>query len=292
MKLQFKSVLRVYVAICLMTLGWCFWSNAQTVESAPTNRVATAQVKEDPAVKKPKAPADEYVLTFGLDEIQVLREFAPFGNPLYKYLATLIYILLAFYVSKFLDFFIHNRLKKWAEKTTTMMDDLLLDLVHGPIKVIAFVIFLHVGLRVLVWPAWMEEFLSKGLKLVVAWSLTYMCVRFVDLLMTYWKQRVAHEDDKSIDEQLFPIIRKSLKVFVIIVAVLVTSQNLGLNITGVLASLSIGGLALGLAAQDTLANLFGAVAVFLDKPFRVGDRIQLDSTDGVVRAPARAVPLR
>jgi MscS family membrane protein len=66
------------------------------------------------------------------------------------------------------------------------------------------------------------------------------------------------------------------------VAFLVTSQNLGLNITGLVASLSIGGLALGLAAQDTLANLFGAVSVLVDKPFRIGDRIQLDNVDGVV----------
>ena len=57
-----------------------------------------------------------------------------------------------------------------------------------------------------------------------------------------------------------------------------------MNVTGLLASLSIGGLAVGLAAQDTLSNLFGAVAIFADKPFRVGDRIQLDAIDGTVEA--------
>jgi MscS family membrane protein len=57
---------------------------------------------------------------------------------------------------------------------------------------------------------------------------------------------------------------------------------MGLNITGVLASLSIGGLALGLAAQDTVANLFGAVAVFVDKPFQIGDHVKLESVEGTV----------
>ena len=83
---------------------------------------------------------------------------------------------------------------------------------------------------------------------------------------------------------MFPIIRKSLKVFIIVVAALVTLDNLGVNITAAIASLSIGGLAVGLAAQDTLANLFGAVAIFLDKPFKVGDRIQVDNVDGPVES--------
>lgn len=111
-----------------------------------------------------------------------------------------------------------------------------------------------------------------------------MVIKFVDVLIEYWRVRAKARDDRMINDQLFPVISKSLKTFVLVVAVLVTTQNLGLNITAMLASLSIGGLALGLAAQDTVANLFGAVAVFVDKPFRVGDRIKLDSIDGVVES--------
>jgi MscS family membrane protein len=100
--------------------------------------------------------------------------------------------------------------------------------------------------------------------------------------MGVWRERTSVGADKSFDEQLFPIIRKSIKLFVVIVAILITAQNLQINITGAIASLSIGGLAIGLAAQDTLANLFGAVAVYMDKPFRIGDRIRVESFEGVV----------
>ena len=65
-------------------------------------------------------------------------------------------------------------------------------------------------------------------------------------------------------------------------AILLTADNLEIKITSVLAGLSIGGLALGLAAQDTVANLFGAVAIFLDKPFHIGDRIRISTVDGTV----------
>src|SRR6185437_4770181 len=100
----------------------------------------------------------------------------------------------------------------------------------------------------------------------------------------YWRQRTRADTDRTFDEQLFPISRKSFKVFIVVVGVLVTLDNIGVNITAAIASLSIGGLAIGLAAQDTLANLFGAVSVFVDKPFRIGDLIQLNDVDGTVES--------
>jgi MscS family membrane protein len=223
-------------------------------------------------------------LTFGLDRVAILNRYKLFAIPLWQYASSLIYIFLAFYVSKLLDFLTRVWLKKWAEKTSTKFDDLLLDVLNGPIKIIAFVIFLRIGLEVFSWPALVQMILSKGFMIIVAWTLTYMALKFIDLVMGYWRQRTKPDTDRAFDEQLFPIIRKSLKVFIAVVAVLVTLDNIGVNITAAIASLSIGGLAIGLAAQDTLANLFGAVAIFMDKPFRLGDRIQLDSVDGMVES--------
>ncbi len=149
-------------------------------------------------------------------------------------------------------------------------------------KVVSFVIFLNIGLGVFAWPDLITRILDKGLKIVIAATVTYTVLKLIDLVMGYWRQRSVIEADRAFDEQLYPIIRKSLKMFVVVVAVLLTSQNLGFNITAALAGLSVGGLALGLAAQDTVANLFGAVAIFIDKPFRMGDRITLENIDGVV----------
>ncbi|HXT40535.1 MAG TPA: mechanosensitive ion channel family protein [Candidatus Angelobacter sp.] len=222
-------------------------------------------------------------LTFGLDRVEWLQ-VSVMGNPLWQYLAALVYVVLAFYASKLLDYLIQVQLRKLTAKTKTQLDDLLLELIRGPVKIVAFVILLHVGLQVFTWPGWAETFISNALKIIVAASLTYVALKFVDLVMGLWQKRVEAAGEAVLDMQLFPVIRKSLKVFVIVVAFLVTSQNLGMNVTGLLASLSIGGLAVGLAAQDTLSNLFGAVALFADKPFRVGDRIQLDSIDGSVEA--------
>ena len=91
-------------------------------------------------------------------------------------------------------------------------------------------------------------------------------------------------EDKLFAEQLIPLVGKSAKVVVVIAAALLTADNLQIEIKTLLAGLSVGGLALGLAAQDTVANLFGAVAVFLDKPFHIGDRIKVENVDGTVEA--------
>ena len=67
--------------------------------------------------------------------------FEVLGNPVWQYLASLLYIVLAFYVSKILDYVIQVQLRKWAARTQTKFDDLMLELLHGPVKIISFVIF-------------------------------------------------------------------------------------------------------------------------------------------------------
>src|SRR5207247_6021499 len=133
-----------------------------------------------------------------------------------------------------------------------------------------------IGLNIFDWSLTAKSYLSKALILVVAGSLTYLAVKVLNLLLDFWKHRLEHEADRKFNDQLFSVIRKSLNTFVIVVAVLVTGQNIGINITAAITSLSIGALAVGLAAQDTLANFFGAVALFADKPFRLGHHIKLD----------------
>ncbi len=271
-----ERYLKLTFLFLVAALGWALCAQAQFATNAPAPL-------EPEAVVIVQAPSKVW-LTFGLDRLAPLR-YAPFADiPLWQYLSSLIYIFLAFYVSKALDALIATRVKKWAEKTTTKFDGLLVDLLRGPVRIVSFVILLHVGMQVYAWPTVLEDFFSKALKIIVAVSITYVLLKAVDALMRVWKERTTTPENEQFSRQLLPLISKTLKVFVVVVAALVTSQNLGLNVTSLLASLSIGGLAIGLAAQDTLGNIFGAVAVLMDKPFKVGDRIQLDSLDGTVES--------
>ncbi len=267
----------------LWTLLWLAlppWLAAQTNTNAVVATNAPARATPATNLLTQLAAERRELLTFGLDNFEPLRTTF-LGNPLWQYLASLIYIVLAFYVAKFLDWLTRVWLRRFTGKTKTTVDDQLLELLNGPIKVVTFVVFLHIGLSIFHWPPLAELWLHKAFVVILAVSLTYMALKVTDVLVDLWRGR-AVDLEKGMNDQLFIVIRKGLKAFLLVIAALVTMQNLGVNVTAAIASLSIGGLAIGLAAQDTLANLFGAVAIFADKPFRVGDRIKLDTVDGQV----------
>jgi len=267
------------ILLCFfLIVAWATPSKAQSTTN--TSRLISSNATS--LIEKNIERIEGRPLTFGLDRIPALREITLLGEPLWKYAASLLYILLAFYAAKLIDFIARVWLNKLTTRTETKLDDLFLGLLRGPIKIVVFVLLLNIGLNIFDWSAAAHLYLSKALIVIVAASLTYLAVKVVGLLLQNWKKRHQQEPDHKFDNQLFSVIRISLNTFIIIIAVLVTAQNLNINITAAIASLSIGGLAVGLAAQDTLANLFGAVAVFVDKPFRVGDQIKLDGAEGTV----------
>src|SRR5258708_1922352 len=280
MKVKFETIFRGVMVFLALTLVGAVWAAPETT----TNAEVADHPNGPSAMVGGVEHLEEPYLTFGLDRIEPLQKAIVLGEPVWKYLASLIYLLLAVFVAKLLDLIAAGWLKRLATRTETRLDDVLVELISGPIKVVAFAVLANVGLNVFEWPEKARVYLSNALVLVVAASLTWVTVKMTGVLLDTWRERFAHESDGRFDDQLFSVIRKCLSAFTIVMAVLVTAQNIGINITAALTSLSIGGLAVGLAAQDTLANLFGAVAVFADKPFRVGDQIKLDALEGTVGA--------
>ncbi|MSU21879.1 MAG: mechanosensitive ion channel family protein [Pedosphaera sp.] len=278
---------RLFRVTCwLLILVTCCNIRGSAQNAPTTNASATSQATNLVGVVGGGMLSREEVkaLTFGLDQIAILRDHNPLGIPLWQYVASALYFAIAFLVAKLLDFITRAYLRQWAEKTRTKFDDVLITLLDGPVKMIAFVILIHIGLQMLDWPPSVQIYIHKGLILMVGFSLTYLVVRFLDVLINQWKQRVATEMDKVFQDQFFPLIRKTTILFVVIIAVLITLQAMGAPVGTLIGSLGVGSLALALAAQDTVANLFGAVAVFLDKPFHVGDQIKVEAVEGVVEA--------
>lgn len=106
-------------------------------------------------------------------------------------------------------------------------------------------------------------------------------LRWVDNLAEIWGKH-AQGTRSAFDDQLVPIVRTSARVFVLIMGVLTLLQVLNYPVGSLLAGLGIGGMAVALAAKDTLANLFGSLVILIDRPFTVGDWVEIGEFEGTV----------
>lgn len=133
-------------------------------------------------------------------------------------------------------------------------------------------------LQMPVTPTQVLQIAAKAFALVSAiWAI----YRVVDLASEYFERKAGRTTTKF-DDLLVPLVRKAVKIFVVAFGLVFIAESFDLPITSLVAGLGIGGLAFAFAAKDTIENLFGSVAVILDRPFNVGDWIQVGETEGIV----------
>ena len=290
-RLQPRLLLQLGMFLCSATLVWSLWSLSLAAETTNTTTVAkgTDMASKASALTR-KVINEEFIqshqteLSFWINHVPGMEELF-LGIPRWQYAASLLYLILAVSVSRALDWLIQNRLKHWASKTDTEWDDILVKLADGPVKAITLVFLIHIGLELYNWPLWLEINISRLSLIVGAVALTFIALRVIDLAIAAWRRQPKQGGDVAFNDQFVLLIGKLLKAVLILITSLTLLGNLGVDITAILGSVSVLGLAFGLAAQDSVANLFGAVAVFVDKPFKVGDRIKVGSdVDGVVEA--------
>ncbi|EON75050.1 Potassium efflux system KefA protein [Lunatimonas lonarensis] len=150
------------------------------------------------------------------------------------------------------------------------------------VSIYLIVLLLAVFLRVLQLPILVISWVTVLLNAVKPLLVTIIFYKLVNLLSSYLESMAA-KTVSTLDDQLVPLVRKTLKTFVIVVGTLfILKDGLQLDIVPFLTGLSIGGLAFALAAQDTIKNFFGSVMIFIDKPFQVGDWITSGDVDGTV----------
>ena len=290
-RLQPRLLLQLGMFLCSATLVWSLWSlslAAETTNSATvaksTDMASKASALTRKVINEEFIQSHQTELSFWINHVPGMEELF-LGIPRWQYVASLLYLILAFSVSRAMDWLIRNRLKHWASKTDTEWDDILVKLAEGPVKAITLVFLIHIGLELYNWPLWLEINISRLSLIVGAVALTFIALRVIDLAIAAWRRQPKQGGDVAFNDQFVLLIGKLLKAVLILITSLTLLGNLGVDITAILGSVSVLGLAFGLAAQDSVANLFGAVAVFVDKPFKVGDRIKVGSdVDGVVEA--------
>lgn len=185
------------------------------------------------------------------------------------FIVVLLTLVAAFVVSKFL-----NRLQDRASRTKTLWDDALFETISSPAKWFIWVMGLSVAAEIAGAETESVIFQSVGSVrqilaiVIVTWFLNGFLKRVEQNLIS------GEFTHKPMDKTTATALGKLLRISVIITAVLVALQYLGYSISGVLAFGGIGGIAVGFAAKDLLANFFGGLMIYLDRPFAVGDWIR------------------
>lgn len=193
-------------------------------------------------------------------------------------------LIVVLILKKVLAHFFTHILFPVAARTEQRYDDLLLQGLRKPAELLIVIGGLFVALQILQLPTEpvdVRRFAHALLKILITFDVAWFAFNMVLLLETYLGQWVG-STDSALDDRLLPFIRKSLRVFIIFLATLMALQNLGYSISGLLASLGIGGLAVALAAKDTLANVFGSLMIIADRPFHIGDAVKAGDIEGTV----------
>ena len=173
--------------------------------------------------------------------------------------------------------------QKWADKTKTKLDDIVLDFLETPLIFLFVFLGIKFSFSLMDLNLFFETLVIKVSEIVIGIFLTILALRIVDVFYAEFVIPKVKKTKDKFDDQLAPILKSFAKILIIVIAIIIAIEYFGYSASSILAGLGIGGLAFALAAQDTLGNMFGSVSIFLDKPFQIDERIKFDGYDGFVQ---------
>jgi MscS family membrane protein len=211
------------------------------------------------------------------------------GNAIWRFGLVLLVVLVAMAAGRIVQFAINSYAKRLAKKKGEAPLTLLLKALANPIYVAIFAagIFLakvplffddENGIRTAISTGW-----TTIARVTLAIAAAYGLYRLVDVI-EYYLNRLVGKTETKLDDMLVPIVRKALRITIAIIAVLLISENIlgAEKVKSLLFSAGIGGIAVALAAKDTIANFFGSITIFTDRPFQMGELVKIDEHLGPV----------
>jgi MscS family membrane protein len=204
-----------------------------------------------------------------------------FEIQLWQWLALLVLVFLAFLASWFVARGIVSLVRPAVARSATEIDDRVLEAIIGPLRVLSVILIFYAALPFLALSLPAHEFFMNVVKVGTLLAATWLILRLTDVFAGIVESNLEGRGDKE-TTALIPLGRKTIKVVVVGLAVLASLDSFGFDITALIAGLGVGGLAVALAAQKTIENLFGGATLVADRPVRVGDFCRFGEKLGIV----------
>ena len=190
-------------------------------------------------------------------------------------LASILAIALGHLISRFAAF-VGRRL---VRRTKVTWDDAFLEMGVGSLHLAIIVVVFFAATKFLALAPSAQHFVNSACKVLAVVSVTWFLLRSIDIVSSIL---LTSHAGQAAAVSLLPMGRRAAKTFVLVIALVSLLQNVGFDVTGLVAGLGVGGLAIALAAQKTLENLFGGIAILIDRPVKVGDLCTVGSHSGTI----------
>ena len=173
-------------------------------------------------------------------------------------------------------------LRRFTKQTESELDDLIIARIDAPVALGIVLIGFRLAIEQLTLSRPIENYLQRAFVLMSALTITWLLTRVVRASIEYYFKQYWDRENATVDEQMMMLGKRVSVVVLWSLGAIVGLNNAGFDVGALIAGLGIGGLALALAAQDTVKNIIGGMVIFIDKPFRFGDFVKIKEVEGMV----------
>ncbi len=277
---------RLLVLLLIIAAGSLAMFAAEAVPAAEVTGGSTEAERTAAAAAAATVAAREVVekqpdfLENLVDSILALFNVRASGNTATHYAISALLFVIGLLARRIVTGIVFVLLRKAAAKTATTFDDKLFPALEGPASAFVMLVGIFAALKVLKLSEAQDFYIVNGSRVAFSLTLFWAMWRFFSALLEHGNE-MAKEKQLGI-AAFMPWIKKTVLTTLMVLGVLLTIQSMGYDVKAILTGLGIGGLAFALAAQDTLANIFGAIVVAIDQPFKIGEAVRIGQNVGGV----------
>jgi small-conductance mechanosensitive channel len=218
-----------------------------------------------------------------MEFIEQLQAMKIGQNTGYDYFLTIVIFVGLAVILKIFQAIILARLHKLALKTKTELDDILIEIFKKIKPPFYFFISIYFSIKILVLPS----FFMKTLFVLFVIIVVYEVIKAVERLVDYFLRKYLEKNQKDPEanphsDAMIKVMQMIIRTILWLIGITLVLSNLGVNVSSLIAGLGIGGIAIALALQNVLSDLFSAFTIYVDKPFKIGDHIKIGTDRGEV----------
>jgi len=194
-----------------------------------------------------------------------------------NYVIAVLIVVLALSAARVCLYIFEIYLERFAAKTKTKIDDIILEAIKKPLYIIILVFGVYLAFNYVKFP--FEELVAVKIlfQIVSVLLSTWVAYRISDAIIKEYGYELAKKTDNNIVDVIIPVVDQIAGILIAVIGIITILHLLDIEITPMLAGMGIAGIAVALAAQETISNMLSGFTLMIDQPFKINDRIILDS---------------